>query len=93
MTVASQVECPDFGSKNPRSRLSNDRYLHYGVDVFTLIYADKPWIVSILPHFGVKGELNILRHVSICGSMGSYFKSTRISLFSKNLINIIFTLK
>ena len=72
--VSCQIECPTFGKRKSRSSLSNDSYLHYGVDVFTLIYADKPWIFSIVPHTGIYAEINLLRHLSIGGSIGSQFK-------------------
>ena len=69
-----QVECPDYGQKKPRSRLSNIKYLHYGVDISTLLYADKPWVFSTIPHIGVYAEINILRHFSVGATAGSHFK-------------------
>jgi hypothetical protein len=70
----TQINCPNFGGNIPKPPSSNPHYLHYGVDVFTLIYADKPWVLSLLPHVGVKAEINLLRHVSVGASAGSHFK-------------------
>ena len=73
-TIFSQINCPDFGGNIPKPPSSNPHYLHYGVDVFTLIYADKPWVLSLMPHVGVKAEINLLRHFSVGASAGSHFK-------------------
>lgn len=73
-TIFSQINCPDFGGNLPKSASSNPHYLHYGVDVFMLIYADNPWVFSFMPHVGVKAEINLLRHFSVGASAGSHFK-------------------
>jgi hypothetical protein len=70
----TQINCPNFGGKIPKAPTSNPHYLHYGVDVFTLIYADKPWVLSLIPHVGVKAEINLLRHFTVGASAGSRFK-------------------
>jgi hypothetical protein len=70
----TQINCPDFGGNIPKAPSSNPHYLHYGVDVFTLIYADKPWVLSLMPHVGVKAEINLLRHLTVGASAGSRFK-------------------
>jgi hypothetical protein len=70
----SQINCPNFGGNIPQPPSSNPHYLHYGVDVFTLIYADKPWVLSLMPHVGVKAEINLLRHLTVGASAGSRFK-------------------
>jgi hypothetical protein len=73
-TLFSQINCPDFGGNMPQPPSNNPHYLHYGVDVFTLIYADNPWVLSLMPHVGVKAEINLLRHFSVGASAGSRFK-------------------
>ena len=72
----SQTECPTFGSKKPRFFRSNEPFLHYGLDIFTLIYADNPWVFSIYPHLNVNGEINILRRFTVGSAMGSHFALT-----------------
>lgn len=74
--LLAQTECPTFGSKKPRFFRSNEPFLYYGLDIFTLIYADNPWVFSILPHFNVNGEINILRRFTVGGAMGSHFNLT-----------------
>lgn len=92
-SLFSQVECPEFGSKKSKSRLSNTQYLHYGIEAFALTYADKPYVFSTLPHFGVMGEINILRHFSMGGAMGSQFKmelNTDIPVFREPYLDNIY---
>jgi hypothetical protein len=73
-TLFSQINCPDFGSKLPKPPSSNPHYWLYGADVFTLIYADNPWVLSLMPHVGVKAEINLLPYLTVGASAGSRFK-------------------
>jgi hypothetical protein len=70
----SQINCPNFGGNIPKPPYSSPNFLLYGVDAFTLIYADKPWVLSLMPHVGVKAEINLLRNFSVGASAGSHFK-------------------
>jgi hypothetical protein len=86
-TIFTQINCPNFGGNIPKAPTSNPHYLHYGADVFTLIYADNPWVLSLMPHVGMKAEINLLRHFTVGASAGSRFKlefNTNIPVYQES---------